>query len=193
MTGQELQILAIAERHEQHRVAGGAPDGHYLPLLQSRTRVGQQLIAVAQQRPTRHQPRRLAQGTGHPDLHASHQHPQAVAGALDQQGLEAAVDGPPHPRQLADAAIEIVVDPRRLGEGSQGVLLHHPQVGAAAPDQRLGILHHAAIDPGHRHRHTHQQAQPAAGDQQLAPVVAAVRPGQVDHGLASCLLVVCSR
>lgn len=67
---------------------------------------------------------------------------------------------------------------------AQGVLLYHPQVGTAVVQQRLAVIDHAPVHPGHDQGHADQQPQAHASEDELAPAVQDVAPGQGDHGAA---------
>ena len=91
------------------------------------------------------------------------------------------IGGLRHAGHAENAAVSIVVQAGRLGIGAEGVLLHHPEVGAAVHLHHLRIVNHAAIDAGHGQRDADEQTETEAGECELAPRMQDVPSGQVDH------------
>jgi hypothetical protein len=84
-------------------------------------------------------------------------------------------------RHGQDGAIHVIVEAGRLRIGTQRVLLHHPEVGATVVEQRLAVVHHAPIHPGHDQRDADQQAQTESSEDELSPGMENVAAGQADH------------
>lgn len=91
------------------------------------------------------------------------------------------IGGAHHAVHAEDAAPGVVVQAGCLGVGAEGILLHHPQVGAAVVEQHLGVVHHAAVDAGHGEGDADEQAESDAGEDELAPGMQDVAPGEADH------------
>jgi hypothetical protein len=64
------------------------------------------------------------------------------------------------------------------------VALHDPEIGTSIAQQDASVIDQSAIDPGHRQRDADQQAEPEAGEDELAPAVEDVATGEIDHRLA---------
>ena len=190
---EELDFLRVTQRDEHHRIAAGryhplgqanhgvavAANPDRVAKLKAGFDIGYRFVMGAFQRATGDQVTRLAGFTGpNPDQHR----PNLVAGVFNLQGQISDIGGPQHPRQAPQAAIEIIAQAGRLGIRAEGVLLHHPQIRAAVGQQRLAVIHHPAIDAGHRQSHADQQAQAHPGEGVFAPGVENVPTRQTDHG-----------
>jgi hypothetical protein len=86
-----------------------------------------------------------------------------------------------HAGHAEQPAIQVVADAGRFGIRALGVLLHHPDVGAAVGQQYPRVIDHAAIDAGHGQRGADQQAETDPGEDELAPGMQDVAAGEADH------------
>lgn len=57
-----------------------------------------------------------------------------------------------------------------------------PEIGAAVVEQHIGVVDHAAVDPGHGESHADQKSQADAGEDKLARGMEDVTSGEADHG-----------
>src|SRR5690606_1621931 len=124
----------------------------------------------------------MTRAVGRHPLHLRAHVARAGAGLAHLHGQVGDVGRTRHALHAGDAAPHVVMHAGRFGIGAEGVLLHHPQVGAAVVEQRAGGVHHAAIDAGHGQRDPDQQAEAKAGEHELAPAVQDVASGEADHG-----------
>jgi hypothetical protein len=192
---QELRLLRVLEGYEDHRVAarGHHPprQSHHdvlvpananpIPDCEPGAHIRHRFVVTAGHTPSGNQVPRLARLARHEtDDHGAHVRP-ASANLHREIRHVGRLCNARHPEQTA---IEVVVQAGRLGVRAQGVLLHDPQIGATVVEQHLGVVHHAAIDTGHGERHTDQEPQAQAGEDELAPGVQDVPAGKADHGAA---------
>ena len=167
---EKLRFLGILERNEHHRVAAGghhapgqadhgvivAADADAVAQCEAGFHVGHRLVMAAGDAPARHQIARLARLAG---LEAHHHGAHVGVAFAHLHGEIGDIGGLRHAGHAENAAIDIVANAGRFGIGALGILLHHPQIGAAVVEQHLGVVHHAAIDARHGERHADQQAQ----------------------------------
>jgi len=98
-----------------------------------------------------------------------------------------------HAGQAGQGSVDIISNRRGFGPGAEGVLLYHPQVGARGGDDGAPIGDHAAIDAGHGQGDADQQAEPDAGEEEAAEVMADVAGGEIDHCLSPLAAVMRTR
>ena len=166
-----------------------APDLHDLAQAKAAGQVGDGLVVAAGDLAAggelRRPARRPGAAGGDADDHGAHVNTRATwlgFSPADLHGQVGDIGRLRDARHGADAAPQVVGDARGLGVGAEGVALHHPQVGAAVVEQDPAVVDHAAIDAGHGQGDADEQAEPDAGEDELAPGVQDVAPGQADHG-----------
>lgn len=118
-------------------------------------------------------------------LDAHQHHPQVALRMAHLQGQVDRIRRCLHARQRRQAGAQIVRQGRGFGLGTQRVLLDHPQIGAAAIEQGLRVIHHAAIHARHGQRDPQQQAEAESGEEEAAPCVRDIAAGEADHGSGS--------
>ncbi len=192
---EELRLLGILERNEHHRVAAGghhapgqpddgvliAADGETITQFEAGGDVGHRLVVTARDLASGDQIGRPSGGTHAAGRDADHHGPDIALALAYLHGQVGHVGGLGDARHREDAAVDVIVEAGRLRVGTQGVLLHHPEVGTTVVEQRLAVIHHAPVHAGHDQGHADQQTQADAGEDELAPGMQDVAAGQADH------------
>ena len=188
--------MGILERNEYHRVAAGrhhapcqphddvmiAANGKTITQFEAGGDVGHRLVVTARdlassdeiRRPSGCSPQRTGRDADHHGAYIT----LALAYLHGQVG---------HVRCLGDSrhgengAIHVIVEAGRLRIRTQSILLHHPKVSATVVEQRLAVVHHAPVHPGHDQGDPDQQTQTDAGEDELSPGMENVAAGQADH------------
>ncbi len=192
---EELRLLRVLERDEDHRVAAGR---HHPPRQtdhdvvvpantnavanrEAGAHVRHRFVVTACHTPTGNQVERFTGLTRHEaDDHGAH----VRRAAADLHREVGHVGGLRDARQPEQTAIDVVVHAGGLGIRAERVLLHDPDVGAAVVEQHLGVVDHAAVDACHGERDADEQPEPQPRQDELAPRVQDVPAGQADHGAA---------
>ena len=192
---QELSLLGVLQWDEHHGVParrdhaprqadhfiGVPPYPDLVADPKARGRVRHRLVVVPGDLPPRREvcglPRRedVALGDAHdhgPDVLLP---PQHLGGEVRDVGR------PRHARHGRHAPVDVVVDARRLGIGADGVLLDDPQVRPAAVEEDHGVIRHPPVDAAHGQGDADEKAEPHPREDELAPPVENVPPGQIDH------------
>ncbi|EXI83262.1 MAG: hypothetical protein AW10_00093 [Candidatus Accumulibacter appositus] len=192
---EELHFLRIAQRDEDHRVAARrhhaagqpdhgvlmTPDANAFAEAEAALDIGDRLVARTRDWTPSNEVARLAEV---PWLEADKHHAYVAALVFDLHRQIGDVAGFDHPLDAEQGAIGVVAHIRRLGVGAKCVALHDPEIGTTIAQQDASVIDQSAIDPGHRQRDADQQAEPEAGEDELAPAVEDVATGKIDHRLA---------
>ena len=186
----ELQLLRVAQRDEDdriaargHEVAGQSHDGEgvapELDLLAERepgAAVRDCLVAAAQDRPAFDHERRFARPR---DLRPDDQQPLGLAAMLR---LDILIGDAARRRDTplrGDGLARVAGKPRGFGERPARVAFHDPDLRTGRAHEPERFEDQAAIDADHREHDAEQQAEPEAGQQEAAEIVADVLQREV--------------